>query len=479
MKLFRSSSIRKRILFAFSLATLPLAFGLAVAILSIHKLGMQGELAILNAANTVQYSRMLLEELPDMERNALQYRVLHDPSLYKLYVERHQEFQQTSADFARLNLNAGMRDKLTELSTREQVVFNNFSETDPNSTESNYALTQFEDLNNLARAILAQGTQSIDTTIGSMQTAAYQHQRQLAWLAAILILGVFLVAIVSIVLITRPLRAIDQAIRKLGAGDLANPIMIMGPEDLKELGRRLNWLRTRLMDLEKYRIHFLRNISHELKTPLTSIREGTQLMTDQVVGPLNREQLEVVQILHKNGLQLQKCIEDLLDYSASQGPRLFINDQLIKLNRVVAKVVEEQKIAIKAKQIKIDAHLREATVFADAEKIRSVVDNLLSNAVKYSPVGGTIHLFLKTKDGQAVLNVEDEGPGIRPDEKDKVFDAFYRGQDSNSGSYVKGTGLGLAIAREYMRVHQGVIEIVEQQKGAHFRVALPAARLEG
>ncbi|MGB9428793.1 MAG: ATP-binding protein [Gammaproteobacteria bacterium] len=478
MKLLQSSSIRKRILFAFSLVILPLIFGLAMAILSIQKLGAQGQRAVLNAANTVQYSRMLLEELPDMERNALQFRVLHDPSLYKLYTERHQEFQQTSANFAHLNLDDAMREKLNELSTREQVVFNNFSETDPNSATSDTALEQFENLNNLARAILAQGTQSIDTEIGNMQTTAYRHQRQLAWLAAILILAVFVLAAVCIVLITRPIRAIDQAIRKLGAGELASPITIKGPEDLKELGRRLDWLRSRLLDVEENRIHFLRHISHELKTPLTSIREGTHLMTDQVIGPLNAEQLEVTQILQKNGLQLQKRIEDLINFSAAQGPQLFKEDQLVSFNRVVAKVVEDQKIAIKAKQIRIDARLPEAAVLADVEKIRIVVDNLLSNAIKYSPVGGTIRLLLKVKHGQAVLNVEDEGPGIRSDEKEKVFEAFYQGQDSNSG-YVKGTGLGLSIAREYMRVHQGIIEVVEQQRGAHFRIALPAAKLGG
>ncbi|MGA9851761.1 MAG: HAMP domain-containing sensor histidine kinase [Gammaproteobacteria bacterium] len=476
MKLIQSSSIRKRILFAFSLVVLPLIVGLAAAILSIQKLGTQGQLAVLNAANTVQYSRLLLEELPDMERNALQYRVLHDPSLYALYVERHQQFQQTSADFSRLNLNDAMREKLNELSTRELVVFNNFSKVNPNSADSSIAVAQFEDLNNLARSILAQGTQSIATEINNMQTAASRHQRQLAWLAAILILLAFLLALVFIVHITRPIRAIDQAIRKLGAGELATPILVQGPRDLEELGKRLDWLRARLLELEEHRVRFLRHISHELKTPLTNIREGTQLLTEQVVGPLNPEQLEIAQILNKNGLQLQKRIEDLLNFSAAQGSRIFKEDQLVKFNRVVTKVVEEQKMAIKAKHIKIDARLREATVLADAEEIRIVVDNLLSNAIKYSPTGGTIRLFLKVKDGQAVLHVKDQGPGIRPDEKEKIFEAFYQGQDSNSG-YVKGTGLGLSIAREYMRVHHGVIEIVEQQKGAHFRVALPAARL--
>lgn len=475
MQLFQSSTIRNRILSAFSLVTLPLVFGLAMAIFSIHKLGTQGELAVLNAANTVQYSRTLLEELPDMERNALQYRVLHDPSLYKLYQERHQDFQKTCIDFGRLNISSAIRENLNVLCTREQVVFNNFSESQPNSADSNVAIAQFEDLNTQARAILAQGTQSIDTEINNMQAAAFRHQRQLVWIAVILILVVFVLAGLFIVLITRPIRAVDRAIRQLGAGELTASITVRGPQDLQELGLRLDWLRMRLLDLEEHRTRFLRHISHELKTPLTNIREGTQLMTEQVIGPLNPEQLEVAQILHRNGQQLQKRIEDLLDFSALQQPQTFQDNEMIQLNRIVAKVIEEQKIALRAKQIKIDAHLSEAAVLADSKKIYIVVDNLLSNAIKYSPVGGTIRLALDVKDGQAVLNVEDQGPGIRSDEKDKVFDAFYQGRDSNRG-HIKGTGLGLSIAREYMHLHRGILEVVQQQNGAHFRMALPIAR---
>lgn len=475
MKVFPSSSIRKRILIAFSLATLPLAFGLAIAILSIHKLGVQGQTAILNAADTVQYSRTLLQELPDMERNALQYRVLGDPALYKLYAQRHHEFQQTAANFNRLNLDSAMSNELNELSTREQVVFDNFSQSDPNSDKSQLALQQFNGLTDLARSILAQGTQSIDTEVNNMRSASLQRQRQLVWLAAVLVAAVFLMAAISILLITRPLRALDHAIRKLGAGQLHEAVSVRGPEDIRELGRRLDWLRTRLLDLEEHRMQFLRHISHELKTPLTNIREGTQLMTDQIVGPLNAEQLEVVQILNNNGKQLQKRIEDLLAYSALQEPQPPQADQPVKLDQVVQDVVEAQKIAIRAKQLQVDLQLHAVTIMADTAKIHSVVDNLLSNAVKYSPSGGVIRLQLNVKNGQAELDVQDEGPGIRPEEKDRVFDAFYQGQAVNTG-YVKGTGLGLAIAREYLRIHHGLIEIIEQKKGAHFRVALPATR---
>lgn len=478
MKVFPSSSIRKRILIAFSLATLPLAFGLAVAILSIHTLGVQGQTAILNAADTVQYSRTLLQELPDMERNALQYRVLGDPALYKLYVQRHHEFQQTAANFNRLSLDSAMSNELDELSTREQVVFDNFSETDPDSDKSQLALQQFNGLTDLARSILAQGTQSIDTEVRNMRSASLQRQRQLVWLAAVLVAAVFLVAAISILLITRPLRALDHAIRKLGAGHLHETVSVRGPEDIRELGRRLDWLRTRLLDLEEHRMQFLRHISHELKTPLTNIREGTQLMTDQIVGPLNAEQLEVVQILNNNGKQLQKRIEDLLAYSALQDPQPRQPDQPVKLDEVVNDVVAAQKIAIRAKQLHLDLQLHAVTIMADTAKIHSVVDNLLSNAVKYSPPGGLVRLQLNLKNGQAELDVQDEGPGIRPEEKDWVFDAFYQGQATNTG-YVKGTGLGLAIAREYLRIHHGLIEIIEQKKGAHFRVALPASRAGG
>src|SRR5439155_770794 len=114
--------------------------------------------------------------------------------------------------------------------------------------------------------------------------------------------------------ISRPIAEIDAAIRQLGGADFSRPIAVRGPADLRYLGRRLDWLRRRLDEFETQKNRFLRHVSHELKTPLTALREGAELLHDEVAGPLAPPQHQVVSIMRDNSVKLQRLIEELLDY---------------------------------------------------------------------------------------------------------------------------------------------------------------------
>ena len=135
-------------------------------------------------------------------------------------------------------------------------------------------------------------------------------------LAALLLAGVL--AALSGWWLLRPLGRIEHAISELGENRLARPIHITGPADLRQLGERLDWLRLRLAELEANRNRVLRHVSHELKTPLASLREGVALLADGVLGRLNPEQREVAGILEHSARALQERIEQLLHYNASQ-----------------------------------------------------------------------------------------------------------------------------------------------------------------
>jgi two-component system sensor histidine kinase GlrK len=245
---------------------------------------------------------------------------------------------------------------------------------------------------------------------------------------------------------------------------------------MRYLGQRLEWLRSRLHDLEEQQTRFLRHVSHELKTPLTAVREGAELLRDEVGGKLTREQQDIVRIVRENTLSLQKLIEDLLRWHqtrvvepATVGP--------VELPDVVRRVVREQKLAALARMIAFDTQLEPAVVTGDAERIRTIVDNLVSNAIKYSPRSGTIDATLRARDGLAVLEVTDEGPGVPAADRERVFESFFQGAPPSEGR-VKGSGLGLAIAREYALAHGGRVEVVDRADGARgacFRLVLPLA----
>ena len=215
--------------------------------------------------------------------------------------------------------------------------------------------------------------------------------------------------------LARPIRQIDAAISSIGHGQLSEPVKVQGPSDLQALGRQLEWLRVRLQDIAEERNRFLRHMSHELKTPLANIREGTELLMEGAVGSLNGEQREVAGILRDNSLRLQRLIENLLSYSEWQAKRSDLEVGEIRLLPLVKSAIETYQLPINAHSLRLDLQVPDLTLVADREKLQLILDNLISNAVKFTPDGGTITLRA-AYDGAGrnlVLDVADTGPGSR------------------------------------------------------------------
>jgi two-component system sensor histidine kinase GlrK len=280
--------------------------------------------------------------------------------------------------------------------------------------------------------------------------------------------------------IARPISEIDAAIRQLGGADFSKAIAVRGPEDLRYLGRRLDWLRRRLDEFETQKNRFLRHVSHELKTPLTAIREGAELLNDKVAGPLAPTQVQVVSIMRDNSVKLQRLIEELLDYQRALHAAASLEVRPIMLDELVRDAARSHELAAQEKGLKLTIDAQSVTLEADPQKLRSIVDNLISNAVKFTPPGGTIEVRARALAGEAVIEVKDTGPGVPPEERESIFNLFFRGRTKADGGRVKSSGLGLAIARELVEAHGGQIAVVPAKTGAdgrtggaHFRVTLP------
>jgi two-component system sensor histidine kinase GlrK len=214
-------------------------------------------------------------------------------------------------------------------------------------------------------------------------------------------------------------------------------------------------------------------MSHELKTPLANIREGTELLMDGAVGELQSGQREVTAILRENGMKLQRLIENLLSFSAWQAKSVGLEISEFKLRPLIKSVLENQQLTLVAQRVRLDVQVEDLTPLADRSKVRLILDNLLSNAVKFTPRGGTISLHARAEREQLILDVMDSGPGIPADERKRIFEAFYQGK-TPQGGHVKGTGIGLSVVTEFVNAHGGSIEIFESKSGgAHFRIRLP------
>ncbi|MGH8269642.1 MAG: sensor histidine kinase, partial [Steroidobacteraceae bacterium] len=332
---------------------------------------------------------------------------------------------------------------------------------------------QFSTMSSLVDTVAQESNQQIDAEVASLQRQTDRARARLFWEAAGL-LPVTLIEIITLTLVVgRPLRQIDRAIDEIGHGKISHPIEVKGPHDLERLGAQLEWLRLRLVEVAQERNRFLRHMSHELKTPLANIREGTELLMDGAVGELDPAQREVTAILRENGIKLQRMIENLLSFSAWQTSSVGLDTSEFRLRPVVKQVLENQQLTLLSQRVRLDVQVEDVTLVADRSKIRLILENLVSNAVKYSPKGGTIHIKATTATSSLIMDVADNGPGIPKEDRDHVFEAFYTGRAAKSTA-VKGTGIGLSVVLEFVAAHGGTVQIVDgEYPGAHFRIRMP------
>lgn len=457
------------IIAGFSLVALPLIVALVTGAFYVDRLTNQSQEAVYRAVQSTQMSRSLVEDVSTMERHVRQYLVLRDPQLIHLYKERHEIYLETSIKLNAMLLDNALKQRLDMLNGMELKAYDDFM----GNTRDNMDGSEFISLTELAQVLLQDSNLLIESEMDIMQEMSEQARNIIYWELLAVLPGTIIFIIVFVILLSRPVRQIDAAIRRLGAGEFDTQIKVSGPKDIEYLGERLEWLRLRLKYLEEKKVKFLHYVSHELKTPLTSIRESAELLSEGVVGPLTNHQKEVTGILKKSSVNLQKMIEKLLNFNLPGQANLASGSSQVNMLNLVETVVADHKAVVITKQLELNIKCNNVVISGDEEQLRAVVDNLLSNAIKYTPEGGKINLKLGSVGERLVLDVTDTGPGIAKKEREKVFEAFYRGDSAGKG-LIRGSGLGLSIVREFVETHKGTIEVIgEESKGAHFRVILP------
>jgi two-component system, NtrC family, sensor histidine kinase GlrK len=470
-------SFFKLILVGIGLILVPLAFAFYNIAVNLERLAGQSQRAVFEAVQVTQDSRLLNQRITDMERIARQYLVVEDRKLLDGYTKLHDEMQETAQQLNARELDATQRSKLKELIALENQLYERIRSSPISKAGAEQIAAQFSPLQALGESFLAQGDSIIWREVEALRTASARAREILLWQLLAPIPLALLFAIVFTIVITRPFNQINTSIRRMGDGQLHIPIVVDGPQDLVDLGQRLDWLRLRLIELQEQNSKFFQHVSHEFKTPLAALREGSQILADEVVGQLTTGQREITNIIQHKTLQLQKLIYDLLNYSAAgaaETHKASLHLQPVNLRHAIMAVAEEQKLALKAKGLRFNLiGPDQVSVTADSEKLRIVIDNLLSNAIKFSPENGAIIMSMRHTQDTAQIDVSDQGPGISELDRDRVFEAFYQGQTPQTGQ-IEGTGLGLAIIKEYVLAHSGRVEIVNAGKpGAHFRVSLP------
>jgi two-component system sensor histidine kinase GlrK len=307
----------------------------------------------------------------------------------------------------------------------------------------------------------------------ALTSAQARLQRQLLGWALLALPLTMALAIIATMLISRPLNALSVAMERLGVGDWRQPVAIDGPRDIVQLAQRLDWLRQQLIETDTQKKALMRNITHELKTPLAAINEAAALLTDQVAGPLNEQQMRVTNILSNNVSVLRHMIEQLLFYNALSLPSTPRIVQL-KFPQIVEEWCARFDDLRSRKQITFALNGPAQRVRLDTHRVELIVTNLLTNALKYSPPGGVIGIQWFIDDTSFRIDVTDQGPGIAESEKHAIFEPMYRGAAAPDALAMPGSGMGLAIARECaLQMHATINVDNVAPHGARFSVVIP------
>jgi signal transduction histidine kinase/CheY-like chemotaxis protein len=223
----------------------------------------------------------------------------------------------------------------------------------------------------------------------------------------------------------------------------------------------------------KFKDQFLSTMSHELRTPLNAVLGFSDLLADERYGPLNERQQRYVAHIHTGGKHLLSLISDILDLSKIEAGRMELAIENLKVATTLGEVISVmQPLAEKKSQVLVKHVESDLSVRADSTRFRQVLLNLVGNAIKFTPNGGRIELAARLVQDKVRVEVRDNGPGIPPEEQQRIFEAFYRLRET--GKKTEGTGLGLAITHRLVELHGGELSLEsEVGQGSCFFFTLP------
>ncbi len=449
----------------------PLLFAIVHATIEMRRLASVSERLVNESVETTLLSQEMFAYLSSLEHNAQYYQALGDVSYLNDFEDDYKSLIATIAELHVQMHNGELAAALDTLS-RLHAGASAQAHARPHAAAAHSDPPDFTPLFKQASAAASIINKQIHANLKSLDTQTESARSSLLWESGLLVPLALAAVLIFALGVSRPIRQVDRAIGELGGGNLAREISVRGPVDLQRLGQQLEWLRGRLLELAQDRNRFLRHMSHELKTPLANIREGTELLMDGAVGALAGGQREVMTILQDNSIKLQRMIENLLSFSAWQSNSVGLELSEFRLRPLVKQVLENQQLTLVSQRVRLDVQIEDLVLLADRGKLRMILENLLSNAIKYSPRGGAIVVRARTESNWLQLEVADSGAGIPKPERASVFEAFHTGRAP--GGHVRGTGIGLSVVNEFVAVHKGTIEIVDGEfRGAHFRIRIP------
>lgn len=276
--------------------------------------------------------------------------------------------------------------------------------------------------------------------------------------------------------VAQPLQRAANAAKAVARGDYDQHVPVKGPDEVQTVARSFNLMATQVKATNQAQRDFVGNVSHDLKTPLTSIRGWSQSLLDGT-AVTEAEQQQAAGIIYNEAERMQRMVDQLLDLARIESGQLELLQAPVDLYQLLSDVFNNLMLRAQDQQIHLTSDLQSMPpITGDYDRLIQVFTNLLDNALTHTPAEGRIHLSLKMHDEKAVeVTVQDTGSGILPENLPRIFERFYQVEKSRTrGNGRQGSGLGLAIVRELVEAHHGSIQAYSQVgEGSAFVVRLP------
>jgi signal transduction histidine kinase len=464
-----------------------LTFGIVVVVvvgLGAVSLRATGRLHLLNQALTgrtvpaIRLLRALADRIPTLVRHETRAVVLRDRAYRELHRDGLTEFQRQLGAVALYLDGPGLADGVAAIGARlaeyVRLVEREWALVDAGRREEALALSEGPTRQAAAavrvavEALLAQGLADLERTVAAAGDVERTVQMAaIVGLAVTLAVGLGLAGLVA-VRVVRPVRALRRATEVVASGQYELPVEAAGEDEVGDLVRAFGDMAQKLREVEQLKQEVFSNISHEFRSPLTSIRMAADLLR---TGSLTAKQARWLEIIQSDADKLLRLTNQILDLSKLRAGLLNLELGAIDLRGVAESAAREVRPVAEAKGVRLDLGLPDAPlpIVCDEHRVQQVFVNLLANAVKFTPTGGRVRLEVRHDGCEVHATVEDTGIGIPPDQLPRIFDRYQQAHGGRGG-----TGLGLAIVRAFVEAHGGRVWVQSRQgEGTVFHLALP------
>jgi two-component system sensor histidine kinase GlrK len=457
------------------LAAAPLMIALWLAGQSLERIIESTEALIDEGVTVAQLAGDLDGQLDDIERSVRQYLVLRDPQLYDLAEHRWEAAIGTAQSLAAQPLQSSLAAQVSQV--RSQLLDTR------KAWEDEVGTSQNADGDQSAERLHAVGAELHEIIVAMRERTIIRldqlrgttlHARRDMLVSAMTMSPLAaLLAFACTIAVTRPLRKIYRTIAALGHGRSVPAVSIGFPREMHRLGEQLEWLRRRLAQLEADKDRFLRQVSHELKTPLASLREGTEMLCEGALGGLTPRQSEVAGILSEATSELETLISNLLAYAQWHDGMRKAQCVNFAPRPLLDEVLTMHALAMAKRELFVNIDIDDdIPLHGQRSQIRVALDNLLTNALKHAPSGSVIEIRAMRDADHCEISVRDHGRGVADAEKQKIFEPFVRGSEAEEQG-IRGTGVGLSIVKEVAQAHGGTITVEDAKPGARFHLLWP------